>query len=117
MVELLQILQHSHGLDKFGRGTFYRNHFVTGEASVDHPLCMEAVRLGLMVRHAGNALTSEMDAFTVTDQGRAYIAAQSPKVDRKQRNRDRYNRFLDVRDVMPDLTFRDFLRRQKEFAA
>ena len=87
MTALLQILQHSHGLDKFGRGTFYRNHFVTGEGSVDHPFCMEAVRLGLMVRHAGNALTSEMDAFTVTDQGRSYIAAYSPKVARKQRNR------------------------------
>jgi len=117
MGDLLQILQHSHGLDKFGRGTFYRNHFVTGEGSTDHPVCMEAVGLGLMDRHAGNALTGEMDAFTVTEAGRAYIAAHSPKVDRKQRNRDRYSRFLDVLDVLPDLTFGEFLRRQKEFSA
>lgn len=117
MSALLHILQHSHGLDGFGRGTFYRNRFVTGEGSIDHPICMEAVAKGLMVRHAGNALTGEMDLFMVTDAGREFIANQSPKVDAKQRKRDRYSRFLDVSDVLPDLTFREFLRREKEFAA
>lgn len=116
MSDLLHILQHSLGYDRFGRGTDYRNRFVTGEGSIDHPICMQAVEQGLMVRHAGNALTGDMDLFMVTDAGRAYIRQHSPKVDRKQRNRDRYSRFLDLSDVIPDLTFGDFLRREREFA-
>lgn len=106
---LLHILQHSLGVDKFGRGDQYRNHFVTGEGSIDHPLCMMAVEQGLMTRHAGNALTGEMDLFLVTDAGRVFVARHSPKPDRKQRAKDRYSRFLDLSDVMPDLTFRQFL--------
>lgn len=115
MGDILHILQHSLGVDKFGRGKMYRNHFVTGEGSIDHPVCIEAVECGLMTRHAGNALTGEMDLFVVTDAGRAYVLARSPKPDRKQKAKDRYSRFLDLSDVIPDLTFKDFLRREKEF--
>lgn len=116
MGDLLHTLQHSLGVDQFGRGNQYRNRFVTGEGSTDHPICMEAVERGLMTRHAGNALTGDMDLFCVTEAGKAYVAAESPKPDRKQKNRDRYGRFLDISDVMPDLTFGDFLRREKEFS-
>ncbi|MHB0986236.1 MAG: hypothetical protein ACYC05_11690 [Sulfuricella sp.] len=31
----LHILQHSLGLDKYGDGNQYRNHFVTGPGSTD----------------------------------------------------------------------------------
>ena len=109
MADMLHILQHALGVDKFGRGDQYRRHFVTGEGSLDHPTCMEAVAQGLMTRHSGNALTGEMDLFLVTDKGRAFVAARSPKPDRKQRARDRYSRYLDLADVFPDLTFRQFL--------
>jgi hypothetical protein len=44
--KLLHILQHSLGLNEYGRGTFYRNRFVTGEGSIDRLLCMELVELG-----------------------------------------------------------------------
>ena len=108
--ELLHVLQHSLGVDKFGRGTQYRNRFVTGEDSVDHPFCMKAVERNLMTRHAGSALTGGMDLFCVTDEGRRFVAEQSPKPDRKQRAKDRYSRFLDLSDVIPDLTFRRFLK-------
>ena len=106
---ILHILQHSLGVDRFGRGPQYRNHFVTGEGSTDHPDCMKAVAQGLMERHAGSPLTGEMDLFVVTDAGREFVAIHSDKVDRKQKARDRYSRFLDLSDVMPDLTFRQFL--------
>jgi len=115
MGKLLHILQHSLGVDQFGRGNQYRNHFVTGEDSTDHPTCMEATDGGLMTRHAGNTLTGDMDLFRITEAGKRYVAVNSPKPDRKQKNRDRYSRFLDLSDVMPDLTFGDFLRREKEF--
>lgn len=116
MSELLQILQHSLGYDKFGRGTGYRNRFVTGEGSIDHPICMQAVDRGLMQRFAGNPLTGDMDLFVVTDAGREYIRQHSPKVDRTQRNRDRYSRFLALSDCWPDYTFRQFLADLKSGA-
>lgn len=107
---LLHVLQHSLGVDEFGRGDQYRNRFVTGEGSTDHPTCLEAVDRGLMDRHAGNTLTGDMDLFVVTDQGRNFVAQHSPRPDRKQKARDRYSRFLDLSDVMPDLTFQSFLK-------
>ena len=117
MSDILHILQHSLGVDQFGRGERYRNHFVTGEGSVDYPICMEAVERGLMHRRSGNALTGGNDLFTVTDAGKAWVGENSPKPDRKQMARDKYSRFLNISDCMPDLTFGEFLRREKEFAA
>jgi hypothetical protein len=110
--DMLHILQHSLGVDRFGRGE-YRNHFVTGEGSLDHPACMDAVSRGLMQRHPGNALTGEMDLFVVTEAGKQFVRDNVQKVDAKQRRKDRYSRFLDLSDVMPDLTFRDFLKRKE----
>lgn len=115
MTDLLHTLQHSLGVDRFGRGEQYRNHFVTGEGSVDHPICMEAVERGLMERWPGTVLTGDDALFTVTDAGKAWVAENSPKPDRKQRARDKYSRFLDISDCVPDLTFGEFLRREKEF--
>jgi hypothetical protein len=60
--KLLHILQHSLGLDEYGRGTFYRNRFVTGEGSTDHPLCMELVALGYMKRFPAVELFGGSDA-------------------------------------------------------
>ena len=85
MSDLLHILQHSLGVDQFGRGEQYRNHFTTGDGSVDHPICMEAVERGLMHRHATSDLTRGSDLFIVTAAGKAWVAENSPKPDRKQR--------------------------------
>lgn len=112
--ELLHTLQHALGVDQFGRGKMYRDHFVTGEGSVDYPICMEAVDRGLMERRGYSALTGGDWCFQVTDDGRAYVLARSPKPDRKQKARDRYSRFLDLSDIIPDLTFKDFLLREKK---
>ncbi len=70
----LHILQHALGVDQFGRGEQYRSHFVTGEGSDDHADCVALADAGLMTRHAGNALTGEMDLFRVT----AAAAARCP---------------------------------------
>ena len=74
----LHILQHSLGLDQYGRGESYRNHYVTGEGSNDHVDCMELVALGWMTRRAGNELSGGDDVFRVTDEGRAAVRAWSP---------------------------------------
>lgn len=116
MSEILHILQHALGVDQYGRGQQYRRHFVTGEGSLDHPSCMSAVDQGLMTRHAGNAATGDMDLFLVTDAGRAFVRDHSPAAPKLSRSKRRYMRWLEISDVCPDLTFGDFMRREKEFA-
>lgn len=106
---MLHILQHALGLDQFGRGEPYRNHFVTGEGSIDHPICMEAVRAGLMERRAGNPITGDMDLFLVEDAGRQYVAANSPPPPKLTASQQRYRDWLDVSDVC-DLSFIDYCR-------
>ncbi len=64
----LQILRHSLGLTR-GKD-MYRNHFVTGEGSLDHPDCMALVEMGLMTRRSGNELSGGDDVFRVTDTGK-----------------------------------------------
>ncbi|WP_223214349.1 hypothetical protein ACCQ13_14925 [Xanthomonas sp. NCPPB 1638] len=74
--EELYVLRHSLGTGEGGRNPSYRNHFVTGEGSTDHPTCMQLVDLGLMQRRSGNALSGGDDIFTVTAVGRAAEAAK-----------------------------------------
>ena len=114
MSEILHILQHSLGVDQYGRGEQYRRHFVTGEGTVDHPHCMRAVELGLMERRAGNALTGEMDLFLVTPAGQAYVRDNSPAAPKVSRSQARYDRWLRISDVC-DISFGDFLRRERSF--
>jgi hypothetical protein len=67
----LHVLQHSIGADQYGRIVRGggRNHFVTGEGSIDHRHCMVLVAAGLMTRRAGSAISGGDDIFTVTDAG------------------------------------------------
>jgi len=111
---LLHILQHSLGVDQYGQGEQYRNYFVTGEGSLDHPTCMEAVRHGLMVRRAGNALTDEMDVFHVTEAGRTYVSENSPAAPKLTASQRRYQRFLEHDS---DLSFGEWLRTYGREAA
>lgn len=67
----LHVLRHSLGVGDDGKGVAYRNHFVTGEGSKDHPDCMALVALGLMTRRDGSPMTGGDDLFTVTDAGKA----------------------------------------------
>lgn len=47
--KLLHILQHSLGLDQYGRGRQYRNHFATTPESSDGSRIAELVALGFYV--------------------------------------------------------------------
>jgi len=90
----LHILQHSLGLDQYGRGTFYRNHFCTGEGSLDHPSCMALVEQGFMVRRANVKMFGGDDLFAVTDLGRAAVVAQSPAPPKLSPGKQRYEDWL-----------------------
>jgi hypothetical protein len=66
--EEAHILLHSLGLT---RGTEeYRNHFVTGEDSVDYPHCMALVEKGLMTRRDGSPHFGGGFVFFVTEAGK-----------------------------------------------
>lgn len=105
--KLLHILQHSLGLDEYGRGTFYRNRFVTGEGSTDHPLCMELVSLGYMKRFPAVEMFGGSDAFIVTEEGKRAAVAESPSPPKISRSKQRYLDFLAYDGSM---TFMEYLR-------
>lgn len=95
--DALHILQHSLGVDQYGQGEQYRNRFVTGEGSTDHPTCMALVDAGLMTRHDGSSLPfGGMDLFYVTDAGKAFVAQNSPEPPKLTRSQQRYRRYLDA---------------------
>lgn len=91
---ILSILQHSVGVDQYGHGAKYRNHFCTGPGSTDYPICREAVQLGLMKERPGNELTGGDALFTVTPEGLDFIEKHSPRPPKVSRSRERYLRWL-----------------------
>lgn len=103
----LHILQHSLGLDQYGRGTFYRNHFVTGKGSKDHADCMALVNAGLMTVRSGNALSGSYDVFRVTGAGKSAVAQHSPSPPKITRSQQQYQDYLDADS---SLSFIDWLR-------
>lgn len=108
--EHLHILQHSLGVDQFGRGKQYRNHFVTGEGSDDWPHCMALVKAGLMVRQKGGELTGGDDAFFVTDAGKQAMAEHSPARPKESAGKRRYREWIEA-DC--NLSFMEWLKRRR----
>src|SRR5574343_984918 len=103
--ELLSILQHSLGLDRYGQGESYRNHFVAGFDDVEK--CRELVTMGLMVERRPTELTGGDPCFVVTEAGKFAVVEESeepPKITRGKRN---YLAFL-ASDT--EQTFLEFLR-------
>ncbi|MBP2560808.1 hypothetical protein J2857_003577 [Neorhizobium galegae] len=90
----LHILQHSLGLDQHGRGTFYRNRFVTGEGSKDHADCMALVEQGFMTRIADVKMYGGDDFFTVTDEGKRAAVEHSPPPPKLTRSQQNYQDWL-----------------------
>lgn len=102
----LHILQHSLGVDQYGRGEQYRNHFVTGPGSTDYDACMSLVDKSLMTRRPGSELSGGDDIFRVTDAGKAHVAEHSPAPPKLTRSQKRYQDYLDA-DC--NVSFREWL--------
>ena len=77
--ERLHILQHSLGVDKYGHGNQYRNHFATGPGNDDFDNCCSLVEMGLMQDFGTRSFTGDMHCFVVTPAGIDYVALNSPK--------------------------------------
>lgn len=95
--EHLHILQHSLGLNQYGRRASdqhvnsddwngcYRNRFVTGADSPDGRLCTEMVELGYMIDHGEQKRLGNGHVFQVTQAGFEAMRAASPRGGEEQR--------------------------------
>lgn len=106
--EQQHILLHTLGLD--WKREPYRNYFVACPGHDDLPHLEALVAAGLMEQRRRPGFLPEDDAvFSTTDAGRELALSLLPKV---PRDRSRYLRWLNMRDVDADLTFGEFLRRR-----
>jgi hypothetical protein len=106
----LEILQHSLGVDEYGRGEMYRNHFCAGGS--DENICRELIALGYMQQHR----TTEMLPYfncSVTDAGKQAVRLESPKPPKLSRGKERYRRWLNFSDAYPDVSFIEFCKREQ----
>lgn len=108
----LQIVQHTLGLDQYGRGTMYRNRFVSGPGHHDQPEIDQLVAEGLMedcTKHVHQSLLGGMARlFCVTEAGMAWVLENSPKPPKRTRAQERYRRFLEYGDGFD--SFLDYCR-------
>jgi hypothetical protein len=105
--EQLQILQHALGVDEYGQGEMYRNHFCAGAS--DEPNCRELVALG----YAEQFERSYLPYFNVvvTEAGKHAMREASPKPPKLSRGQKRYREFLHADTGRP---FIEWLRDQRE---
>ena len=90
--ELLHILQHSLGLDRYGQGNQYRNHFVAGGEDVIH--CEILVTLGYMREGVRSPITGGGRVFQVTSRGMRAVRRESPDPPPLTRGQRRYRAYL-----------------------
>ena len=94
----LHIIQHALGLDRFGQGAFYRNHFVLDVGCNNYQTLQSLVEEGLMTeseRLSGSDLTGGGSCFYVTEKGRAWVIKNSPHHPKTSKAKERYRRYLD----------------------
>jgi hypothetical protein len=90
----LHCLQHALGLDDYGQGTAFRNHYVCGPGHHGWDLCMAHVEAGRMWRAEPCELFGGDYCFVVTDAGREYVREHSPKPPKVSRAKTRYRAWL-----------------------
>lgn len=110
MEKKLHILQHSLGLDEFGQGQQYRNHFVTGEGSKDFAACKEMVADGFMTERADPFGGGDI-VFNVTTKGIDYVKINSPTHPKLTRGQKRYQDWLNEDGNMK---FGEWLRLERQ---
>lgn len=102
--EQLHILQHSLGVDEFGRGTMYRNRYVCDS----NPEMEALVSLGFMVDRGAQPIAGGMHCYQVTAAGKVVMREQSPRPPKLTRSQLRYRAFLNA-DI--GCTFIEYLHR------
>ncbi len=105
--EQLHILQHALGVDGFGLGEQYRNHYVGGAEE-----CRPLVAIGYMTEHKASEITGGDPLFTVTEAGKKAVKDESPKPPKITRSQQRMMDYRDFADAY-DCSFKDFLKIEK----
>ena len=119
----LSILQHALGLNQFGQGTQYRNHFVTGPGCHDYEVCMALVMEGLMTVRKGNELSGGEPIFFATAKGIDFVALNSPvppttpKLTRGQIRYQKYREFSECYDSFAEFLGIDVNKRKRKHRA
>lgn len=92
----LHILQHALGLDDYGQGNAYRNHYVANEDGDSYVLCMAHVEAGRMTKHGPSEMYGGGTSFcfVVTESGRQHVKRHSPSPPRLTRSQKRYRQYL-----------------------
>lgn len=103
----LHILQHSLGLNEYGQGEQYRNHFATSSGSDDFDHCQALAAQGLMKDLGARKIFGGMHCFAVTDAGVRFVAENSPQPPKLSKSKRRYQKYLDCGDCFDN--FRHFL--------
>lgn len=113
--EQMHILQHSLGLSK-RHDKPYRNYYTVYAESRDIQDLERLATKGLMANGGKSPVNADMIYFYVTEKGRQ-VAIENLPEDKRSPGQKRYERFLDLKDVCPDLTFKEFLtgKRWKEY--
>jgi hypothetical protein len=105
----LEVLQHAVGVDQYGRGDMYRNHYAA--SGDDIAVCEELAALGYMGRCKRVDWIPD-PLFYVTDGGRAVVARDSPKPPKLTPGQKRYLDFLAASEAF-GCTFREWLDMRK----
>ncbi|NOQ50935.1 MAG: hypothetical protein GQ578_01780 [Desulfuromonadaceae bacterium] len=106
--KLLHILQHSLGVDMYGQGEQYRNHFAAYPGGKDFESCSRLAEMGLMRDMGTRSFTGDMHCFIVAPEGIDAIAQHSPSPPKLTRGQQRYQRYLEYGDMFE--SFLDFCR-------
>lgn len=118
MKEKIQVLQHSLGVDQYGQGEQYRNHFATGPDGKDWDICQELVFDGFMQRHAPREIFGGYYCFVVTRVGIHFMVSNSPVPPKLSRSQRRYREYLEQGDTYENfgsfLKHRQYLKKQSE---
>ncbi len=89
---LLHILQHTLGVDEYGQGRQYRNHYVAGGDDVR--LCRELAALGYMKERPATVISGGDPWFCVTPAGVDAVALFSPPAP-PPKKRTQWNEYID----------------------
>jgi hypothetical protein len=113
--EQLQIIQHALGVNEYGKGAMYRNHFCAG--GKDEELCRQLVAMGYMRTWQGADEGGRVPHYpyyncSVTETGKAAMLAESPKPPKLTRSQKRYRKFLDSGAGDCGYTFGEWLKRK-----
>ena len=87
----LETLQHALGLDQYGQGEMYRNHFCASAA--DEPDCRALVEMGYMRRHPTTDVFPYFNC-SVQDAGKDVVRTESPAPPKLTRGQRRYRQYL-----------------------